>query len=116
MSQVTNIMILKVDDLELEAEQGTFGLTHGGIDRTPIMTETGVHYQEKLMPARWTATLLHMSDTDLARLRRVRSATLKCLTDEGPGYVGNNGFFMNSGELKGGKVTVTFGSDPVEQV
>ncbi len=114
MAQATGRVTVVVDGDRLRSKPGA-SMKFGGEKREGAMTDQNTsYYTETYEIAEVKATMVHMADTDLAKIRKFKNGTVQMETDTGVVYTMPNAFFADMGELKNGEVEVTFQGDPAK--
>ena len=115
MSQQTGRVTIKLDGEPFRSKPGA-EMQLGGIERSFDADDQGSsYYQEKSIPGQFKFTLVHMGDSDLAKLNRWKNGTAQYETDTGIVYTMTNAATAKVGDLKNGEVEVTIGGDTVCQ-
>lgn len=114
MALVTGDLIAKMDGESLRLKQKSGELDFGGFEREAVMADLEVvGPMQSAVPSKFTGTLVHTSQTDLAKLRDARDVTLIIQTDTGKQYTMRNAFLTKPPVVKaGGDVDVEFAGKP----
>lgn len=110
--QSTSRVTIKLDNDQLRSKPGA-SLQGGGLNRDFDMTDQlESYFKEKGIPAMIKATLIHVADTDMAKLRNWKNGTAYYTTDTGHVYTISNAATASLGDLSNGEVEITIGGDP----
>lgn len=113
--QNTGRVTVKMNGDTLRSEAGA-SLQYGGVTREAVPNDQGtVDYRETTQPAQVTATLIHVSGTDLEALRNFTDGVVNYETDTGKVYTIPGAFVSEVGELSEGTLDVTFMGNPAEE-
>lgn len=111
--QQSGLFTVQWDGNTLRTEAGGASIDIGGEEREGAMTDQRVFYfKEKLNPAIVKGTVVHCSDTDLKSIRAAKNIEVQFMTDTGVVYTVANAVCGKVGELKDGKVEITFIGSP----
>lgn len=112
MAQQTGRVTIRIGNETLRSRPGA-SLQVGGINRDFDATDQGeAYYRERIIPAQITATMVHMSDTDVAALQRLKNTTAFFTTDSGLTWTVANAAVSSVGDLSNGEVQIVIGGDP----
>ena len=113
MSQASGRVTIKLDGQAIRSKPGA-SLQTGGITRTGDMTDQGEFYQsEKWVPSSIQATMPHMTDTDIVKLRAWKNGTATFATDAGHTFTVAKACVTEIGDLSNGEVVITIMGNPV---
>jgi hypothetical protein len=113
--QVTGRVKVKMDGELLRSEPGASVTSWGGPKRTPMANDQGsTDFKVENKPGQIKATIHHVASTDIPAIRAFQGGTVIFETDTNHVYTMDGAFTEDVGELKDGKVEVTFGGDPIE--
>lgn len=100
----------------LTSKEGA-SLTIGGTKRVQAMSDNGVHYyKEEIIPSMVEATLVHMADSDVVAMQKLKGLGLTFNTDTGVSFIITPAIFLEYGTLQNGELSVKFGGPPAEKV
>lgn len=113
--QATGRVTIKLDSDQLRSKAGA-SIQIGGIQRDfDVTDQLESFFKEKGQVAMIKATIVHMSDTDLIKLRDWKNGTAFFTTDTGHVYTIANAAYATSGDLANGELEVTIMGDPAQQ-
>lgn len=114
MAQVTGRVTIKLGSESLRSKTGAV-LNIGGIQREfDVTDQLESYYREKGSVSTIKATIPHMSDTDLIKLRNFKNGTAYYETDTGHLYTVSQASLATIGDLSNGEVEVTIMGDPAQ--
>ncbi len=112
MSQASGRATIKLDSDTLRSKPGA-SLQTGGINREYDVTDQlESYYRERPVPAQIKCTIVHMTDTDIIKLRNWKDGTAYFETDTGTLYTVPKAGVASLGDLVNGEVEVTIMGDP----
>lgn len=112
MAQASGMATIVLDSDTLRSKAGA-SFQPGGINREYDMTDQlESYYREKPVPAMIKCTMVHMTDTDLIKLRNWKDGTAYFRTDTGVLYTVPKAGTASIGDLSNGEVEVTIMGDP----
>jgi hypothetical protein len=108
MAQQTGRVSVVLDGEIIRSKPGA-SFQPGGMTRAYDLTDQNtLYFRETFVPAKVSATMVHMSDTDLAKLQKFVGGTLQFKTDTGVVYNVTDAGMVSFGELKDGEISVEF--------
>lgn len=115
-SQATGRVTIMLNGDVLRSRSGA-SLQTGGVVREPLTTDQGlIFYREDITPATVSATVVHLSDTDVQGLRSQRDFTCKFETDTGVAWSISNAFVTDVGEISNGEFQLNISGNPANRV
>ena len=116
MSQVLGIATIKVNGEQLNSKEGA-KLNLGGIQRTPVVAGSKVHYTERVMPSGLECTLLVTKDTNATKMNTWRNVTITFEGDNGKKYTVNGAFTTEPLEVTdgNGEMPLKLSGPPAEE-
>jgi hypothetical protein len=104
MAMVTGIVYCSLNGSTMRVKDGTAKLDFGGFENTPQFSGGKVAgCAQKAVPGRFTATLIHMADTDVLGYAGVAEGNLVFETDSGKKYQLINCYTSKPPELSAGE-------------
>lgn len=116
-NQVTGRVTITVDGQRLESREGAV-LNTGGVEREPVVGDTGVHgFTEKTVAPTVECSVSHKAGTRLTDLNAINNATLVFATDTGVDFVLRGAWLSKPADLKsGGEVSLAFSALSCEEL
>lgn len=115
MGQATGRVTIKLDTATLRSKNGAT-IQVGGIQREfDVTDQSEAFFREKVVVASIRATIVHMADTDLLKLRTWKNGTAFFRTDTGRTYTIAHAAVASIGDLANGECEVVIMGDPAAQ-
>ncbi len=113
--QATGMVKIKIGSETLRTKPGA-SLQIGGIQRDfDVTDQLESYFREKGVVATLKGTIVHMSDTELVKLRDAKNFSAFFETDSGKMYTVANAAVAQLGDLSNGEVEVTISGDPAQE-